>query len=354
MRVQSEFWHGRKVVVTGHTGFKGSWLCLWLDKLGAEVLGIGLPPHTRPNLFEELQFGGKFSSLYTDVREFEALYSAIAAHDPEVVIHLAAQSLVLESYKDPRLTFEVNTIGTVNILEVVKELPGKCVALIATTDKVYNNKERGVPFVEEDPLGGADPYSASKAAAELAISSYQDSFLKSVDKSVVSVRAGNVLGGGDWAAGRLLPDAIRAWQVGKELPLRNPSAIRPWQHVLEPLSAYLAILERLWNAEVNSGAYNIGPSPDSSVSVEAAIRIADKFAGGDNRFVKFSDPNQPYESSVLTLDTSKAEFEFGYQPKWPVEKAIGMTVDWYLRYANSEDATMLCLDDIHEFEMSID
>jgi CDP-glucose 4,6-dehydratase len=258
-RVDPTFWRGRKVLVTGHTGFKGAWLCYWLTRMGARVVGLALPPSTNPNLFSEAAIGSRVESLIVDIRDLQATRRAIVGAKPEIVFHLAAQPLVLRSYKAPVETFSTNVLGTVHVLESLRDLSDVTVAVMITTDKVYANREWVYPYREEDPLGGHDPYSASKAACEIVISSYRSSFLREQGVAVASARAGNVIGGGDWSADRLIPDIARAWERGDYVRIRRPDSVRPWQHVLEPLCGYLVLAERLAANSNLADAYNMGP-----------------------------------------------------------------------------------------------
>ena len=254
------FWQNKRVLVTGQSGFKGSWMVIWLQQMGAKVCGVSLPPQTAPNLFTLASIEALCEeSHFCDIRDAKHLENTMAAFQPDIVFHLAAQALVRASYADPLDTFATNVMGTAHLLEAIRLISDVKVALMITTDKVYKNREWIWPYREEDPLGGHDPYSAGKAASEMVIESYYQSFLKHQDKAIASVRAGNVIGGGDWSADRLIPDAIRAWQNKQVLNIRNPEAIRPWQHVLEPLSGYLLLAEKLWQNPEKTGAYNFGP-----------------------------------------------------------------------------------------------
>ena len=269
----NDFWRGKRVLLTGHTGFKGSWLALWLKRLGAKVTGIAIEPNTSPSLFELGDIQEGMISHYCDIRNLTKLQILIESVQPEIVFHLAAQPLVRASYKDPLDTFSTNIIGTANILDSLRKVESCKVAVMVTTDKVYRNKEWLYPYRESDALGGYDPYSASKAASEIVISSYRDSFLAQQGLAVGSARAGNVIGGGDWSQDRLIPDAVRAWQAGVALEIRNPKATRPWQHVLEPLAGYLTLAYKLWNQPELVGAYNFGPQPHEVASVRTVIEL---------------------------------------------------------------------------------
>jgi CDP-glucose 4,6-dehydratase len=274
MRPDPHFWRGKRVLLTGHTGFKGAWLALWLQRLGAQVTGVALPPATEPNLFTLARVEQGVETHFCDIRSAQALALRVRAARPEVVLHLAAQALVRPGYAAPLDTFATNVMGTAHLLDALRGLPEVRVAVVVTTDKVYRNREWAYPYREDDQLGGHDPYSASKAATELVTASYRDSFLAAQGVAVATARAGNVIGGGDWAQDRLLPDAVRAWGAGETLHIRRPHATRPWQHVLEPLAAYLRLAQRLWEQPGLAGAYNFGPLPHEAASVKHVIELA--------------------------------------------------------------------------------
>ena len=345
---QPEFWSGKRVLLTGHTGFKGSWLALWLTQLGARVTGIALPPATDPNLFTLADIESLTESHELDVREAAALANIAAAADPEIVFHLAAQPLVRASYRDPVGTFATNVQGTVNLLEALRPLTAVRVVVAITTDKVYRNLEHPFPYRESDALGGHDPYSASKAAAELAITCYRDAFLSAKGVAVASARAGNVIGGGDWSEDRLIPDAVRAWSSRRALEIRRPEAVRPWQHVLEPLSAYLRLAERLWVKPVLAGAYNFGPLTHESATVRHVIeRARGVFT---NAAVHYGDNNEgPHEAGWLALEVAKARTILGVHPHWSLDQAVTRTIEWYSAQKSGADARTLCATDIAAF-----
>lgn len=343
------FWQGKRVLLTGHTGFKGSWLSIWLRQLGAELAGVSLPPATCPNLFQLTEPAQCITSHIQDIRDANALASVIKTQEPEIVFHLAAQPLVRASYRDPLETFSTNIQGTVNLLDALRELSSIKVVVAITTDKVYRNRDHAFPYREDDRLGGHDPYSASKAAAELVIASYRDAFLAEQGVAVASARAGNVIGGGDWSEDRLIPDAVRAWSNNQPLEVRRPEATRPWQHVLEPLNGYLCLAEQLWHQPELADAYNFGPHTHEAASVRQVIRHArDAFQGGE---IHWGDGTQgPHEAGWLALEIAKARHSLGVYPRWRLKDGIHRTMDWYRRHADGESALQLCRQDIADFE----
>lgn len=343
-----EFWREKRIVLTGHSGFKGAWFALWLNRLGARVTGIGLSPITEPNLFTLAGVGSLIQSHFVDLRDSYALSSLIQRSDPEIVFHLAAQALVRASYRDPLSTFATNVQGTANLLDALRPLNNLRVVVAITTDKVYRNIEHFMPYRESDALGGHDPYSASKAAAELVVACYRDAFLAERGVAVASARAGNVIGGGDWSEDRLIPDAVRAWSCGRPLVVRHPDAIRPWQHVLEPLSAYLCLSERLWYAPGLAGAYNFGPQTHEATTVREIISLAQTIYGtGD---VIWGDgTGGPHEAGWLTLEIAKARNLLGYNPRWTMEKTVEHTIKWYRQQAEGVQSRRLCEADISDF-----
>lgn len=328
-----EFWRGKRVFLTGHTGFKGSWLALWLQHLGAEISGYALPPETSPALFNALGLAGGINSIEANICDAAELERRITAASPEVVIHLAAQSLVRRSYDDPVETFRTNGLGTVNLLEIVRHKPSIRATVIVSSDKCYENQELARGYIEGDLLGGHDPYSASKAVTEIVTASYRKSFFAPAGLGIASARAGNVIGGGDWSEDRLVPDLIRAIGAGQCAEVRNPSAIRPWQHVLEPLSGYLLLAERLSQDPVRySGAWNFGPEDHSSKSVrELADEVCSAWgqgAGWDSK----PQPGHKHETEVLRLDSSKSRQVLGWAPTWNFQTAVSRTTGWYRKY----------------------
>ncbi len=329
---QLSYYKGKKIFITGHTGFKGSWLMACLGNAGAVVKGYALQPEY-DGLFNLLQdnYG---ESVIADIRDKERLRNEILYFRTDFIFHLAAQPLVRRSYEIPAETFEVNVTGTANLLEALRELDKKCTAVIVTTDKVYENKEKDILYKEADRLGGYDPYSASKACAELVVDSFRNSFFNVThiaehQKAIASARAGNVIGGGDWSTDRIIPDIIRALQQEKIILVRNPSAIRPWQHVLEPLSGYLKLAQLLdTSAQQYSKAYNFGPLPDDHLTVKELVEKAIA-AWGKGSWTDGSDPSQPHEAGLLKLDITRAQQELQWKPKLNAAEAIGWTLDWY-------------------------
>lgn len=345
----TEFWKGKRVLLTGHTGFKGAWLVLWLRQFGADVHGISLAPNTNPNLFSLAEIDCHCHSHIHDLREPSVLDQLVKSIKPEVVFHLAAQPLVRASYQDPLATYSTNVMGTANLLNALRGVETVKVAVMVTTDKVYLNKEWHWPYREEDLLGGHDPYSASKAASEIVISSFRASFLSAQGVAVATARAGNVIGGGDWADDRLVPDAVRAWHDGRVLEVRRPQAIRPWQHVLEPLSGYLSLAQHLWNQPEDSGAYNFGPEASGAASVREVVEIAKQaFGRGEVRYGERD--SGPHEAGFLSLDVAKARLILGIKPKWTLSQSVQRTLNWYRAQSQGVSALSLCSADIAAYE----
>jgi CDP-glucose 4,6-dehydratase len=339
----ADFYRNKRVLVTGHTGFKGTWLCLWLSELGAEVHGYSAPPSTTPSLFEEVHANTTLASHQLgDIRDSTFLTRVVRIVRPEIVFHLAAQPLVRLSYRRPRETYEVNVMGTVNLLEAVREVPGVRVAQIITSDKCYENADQVRPFRETDRMGGSDPYSSSKGCAELVVSAYRHAFFPPCDcgrhgVSLSSVRAGNVIGGGDWAEDRLVPDCIRSLQRGEPVEMRNPKSVRPWQHVLEALCGYLRLAMRQWHdpAAFASG-WNLGPLASDNVTVRELVTEIIHHWGESTpslcdpaQAARAPDATSPREAKMLRLDITKATSLLGWQPVWTVSEAVAATVAWY-------------------------
>jgi CDP-glucose 4,6-dehydratase len=342
------FWRGKRVLLTGHTGFKGAWLALWLRQLGADVTGLALEAATE-SLYRRAGLDGEVASRIVDLRDAAATAAAVRAARPQIVLHLAAQALVRASYRDPIATFATNTMGTAHLLDALRDLDDVCVAVVVTTDKVYRNNEWPYPYREDDALGGHDPYSASKAAAELVAASYRSAFLEAQQTAVATARAGNVIGGGDWSEDRLIPDAVRAWQSGSVLTIRRPQAIRPWQHVLDPLAGYLHLAERLWHAPNLAGAYNFGPRTDEAATVGAVVALA-RAAYGSGEWRSESDEAGPHEAGRLALEVARAHAVLGVAPRWDLPEAVQRTMRWYRRIADGESARALCEADIADHE----
>lgn len=345
---------GKKVMVTGHTGFKGSWLCLLLHKLSADVYGYALNPPTNPSMFTEAGVNDFAKSFIGDIRDYEFLLKVMKEIQPEIIIHLAAQPIVRESYRNPAETFAVNVMGTVNLFETVRQVAGIKAVVNVTTDKCYAEKVCQSGYSEKDALGGNDPYSASKACSELVTSSFRNSFfnphkIMAEGVAVASARAGNVIGGGDWAADRLIPDFIRSISKGESLKIRNPSAVRPWQHVLEPLNGYLTLASKLLTAEARyADSWNFGTNPEDAKNVEwVAKRLADLWGNGASFAVDESP--QPPESNILLLDCSKAKTELGWKPVWDINTALKATVDWSKAFVNGEDIRKITFDQMNSY-----
>lgn len=350
---------GRSVFVTGHTGFKGSWLSIWLHALGARVTGYALAPPTSPSNFDACGAGDLLAANHVaDLRDNASLQAALQAAAPEVVFHLAAQPLVRQSYASPRETFDVNVMGTVNVLEAVRLLGRPCVVLVITSDKCYENREQTWGYREIDAMGGHDPYSASKGAAEIAVAAYRRSFfppqrLNQHGVKLASVRAGNVIGGGDWAKDRILTDVVRHLQAGQPVPVRSPRAVRPWQHVLEPLGGYLALAARMLQSDDPAwcDAWNFGPLPGEEIPVCQLVKLFVQ-AWGSGSWQDVSDPQAPHEAGVLRLCIDKALHQLGWRPRWGVAEAVRRTAEWFRRFYASPapDALAACRQDIEDYE----
>jgi CDP-glucose 4,6-dehydratase len=333
------------VLLTGHTGFKGSWLALWLLELGAQVTGLALPPETEPNLFVQLGLERRLDHRVGDIRDADQVASLVNEVKPQVVLHLAAQPLVRRSYVEPTATWAANVMGTIHLLEALRRLGEPCSAVLITTDKVYRNNEWLYGYRENDPLGGHDPYSSSKAAAELAIASWRSSFCGSLPHQtphlrIASARAGNVIGGGDWAADRIVPDAMRALAKAEPIGVRHPAATRPWQHVLEPLSGYLLLAERLTADVTLAGAFNFGPQLEANRSVRELVEEALHHWPGS--WVDQSDPGAPHEASLLNLVIDKAHHQLGWAPRWTFATTVERTVNWYRRVQQGQATGFEC------------
>ena len=349
-QIDRAYWHGKRVLITGHTGFKGGWLTIWLNQLGCHVTGLSLAPATQPALFEMAGISGLCESHLVDIRDAQMVKSVLAQTKPEVVFHLAAQALVRQSYLDPVETFSTNTMGTANVLEALRLSESVKAVVMVTTDKVYRNHERLEPYKEQDGLGGHDPYSASKAACELIIDCYRNSYLTTQGVIVASARAGNVIGGGDWAADRLIPDAIRAWCAKRSLGVRHPDSVRPWQHVLEPLSGYIILAQQLAAKPQLASAYNFGPNINEASSVRRVIEIAQAAWGNLAQVPWGETTSHLHEAAILRLDTSKSQNELQVVPVWGIDQAVYRTVAWYKNQTHGANALALCVSEIKDFE----
>lgn len=334
-----KFYKGKKVFVTGHTGFKGAWFITWLHLLGAETKGYALTPETEESIYNIITPHVPHISVIADIRDKAKLGKEISDFNPDFIFHFAAQALVRRSYSMPSETFDVNVVGTANILESLIQLQHKCTVIIITTDKVYENKEEQIPFIETDRLGGHDPYSASKACAEIVVQSFSKSFFnpdkfKEHQKTIASARAGNVIGGGDWNQDRIIPDIVKHLKEGKKIPVRNPDAIRPWQHVLEPLGGYLLAAGVLNENKNLARAYNFGPEIQDHLKVKELVKIAiDCWESGE--WLDVSHTDQPHEAGILKLDINLAKAELNWQPKLNSQLAIKWTIDWYRQKKNN-------------------
>lgn len=348
----ANFWSSRRVLVTGHTGFKGSWLVLWLQAMGARVTGCALNPQTEPALWHQLELDTDIQSRIVDIRDLSALAKIVREINPEVVFHLAAQSLVRASYDDPVSTYATNVMGTVHLLEAVRRTPGVRAVINVTSDKCYENREWVWGYRESDPMGGRDPYSSSKGCAELVTAAYRQSFFgSSADGThICSARAGNVIGGGDWAADRLVPDFVRSTLRGESVRIRNPQSTRPWQHVLEPLSGYLLLAERLAQEGASyEGGWNFGPADDDAVSVEKIASAMVSLWGKPASWFKDAG-EQPHEANFLKLDSSKSRDLLKWSPRLDLQTALAWTVEWYKGTAEGASPKDLTLQQIRRYE----
>jgi CDP-glucose 4,6-dehydratase len=357
--MNTAFWKDKKALITGHTGFKGSWLALWLQNMGAITTGYSLEPPTKPSLFEICKVADKMTSLNGDVRDSKTLKEIFKEYKPEIVFHLAAQSLVRRSYREPLETYETNVMGTVNLFEVCRSAPSVRVIINVTSDKCYENRESIQGYKENDAMGGYDPYSSSKGCAELVTNAYIKSYFnpdkyKEHGRALASVRAGNVIGGGDWAEDRLIPDCIRAFMSKSPVIIRYPDAVRPWQHVLEPLHGYLLLAQRLYeNGPKFTGAWNFGPDDSDAKSVRWIVEQI-ILMWGDNVSWRISDGDeQPHEAHHLKLDCSKAKTRLGWHPCWDLRAGLQKTIEWYKAYRNNEDMFNFSIDQIKSYEENL-
>ncbi len=351
MVIDTSFWQGRKVFLTGHTGFKGSWMSLWLKQLGAEVTGYSLSAPTNPSIFHDADVEQSLKRhIQGDINDLNLLTESMQLSQPEIVIHMAAQSLVRDSYIDPVNTYKTNVIGTVNLFESIRKTSSVKVILNITTDKCYENKEWPWGYRENDPMGGHDPYSSSKGCSELVSSAYRRSFFQESGTALATARAGNVIGGGDWAVDRIVPDAMRAFMSSESLLVRNPKAVRPWQHVLEPLSGYLLLCQQLFNNPKDyANAWNFGPTDKDAQPVSFLADIM-MYSWGDNAEWHVDDSNHPHEAFYLKLDCSKVRTVLKFEPIWGLERALDETVKWYKAWHNQEDINEFTLRQIELYQ----
>ncbi|MBB5753948.1 CDP-glucose 4,6-dehydratase [Prosthecomicrobium pneumaticum] len=344
----ADAWRDRRVLVTGHTGFKGAWLILWLERLGARVTGFALPPATQPSLFDLVARGGTAESLTGDVRDLAAVEAAFGRAEPELVFHLAAQSLVRPSYADPLGTYATNVMGTAHVLDAARRRGGVRAVIVVTSDKCYENREQIRAYREGDAMGGHDPYSSSKGCAELVVAAYRASYFADGSTAVASARAGNVIGGGDWSAERLVPDAIRAFTAGRALELRRPEAVRPWQHVLDPLAGYLRLAELLLGPRGRdfAQAWNFGPAAGGEAPVSVVADALAAHWGEGAAWRSAGDPAGPHEAGLLALDSAKARARLGWKSAFGLDEAVARTVDWFKAYRAGADMRAFTLDQI--------
>lgn len=350
--VDTAFWQGKRVFMTGHTGFKGSWLSLWLQHMGAEVQGFALAPPTTPALFNEARVANGMRSTLGDVRDLDSVRACMRDFKPEMVIHMAAQPLVRLSYEDPVLTYATNVMGTVHVLEAARHTPSVRAIVNVTTDKCYENQEWVWGYRENEPIGGHDPYSNSKGCSELVTSAYRNSFFQSGQAALASARAGNVIGGGDWAADRLVPDILRAFEQGQPVRIRNPHATRPWQHVLEPLSGYLGLLQRLYtDGAAYAEAWNFGPQEDDAKPVQWIVEHMARLWSPEASW-EIDAGEHPHEAHYLKLDIAKAGAQLHWHPRWSLPTALAHIVQWHRAWREQQDMRALCLAQIQHYQQT--
>ncbi len=352
MSVDPDFWRGKRVFLTGHTGFKGGWLSLWLQRLGAELQGFALAPTGSHSLFDAARVAEGMGSTIGDIRALEPLKSALLAFGPDIVIHMAAQPLVRQSYADPVETYATNVMGTVHLLEAVRSAPGVRAVVNVTTDKCYENREWAWGYREDEPLGGHDPYSSSKGCAELVSSAWRRSFFHQGGPALATARAGNVIGGGDWGTDRLVPDILRAFECDEPVVIRNPRSTRPWQHVLEPLSGYLTLAQCLWRHGAGfAEGWNLGPRDEDARPVQWIVERLGELWGAGARW-RLDGGDHPHEAHFLKLDISKARSRLGWAPRWRLEDALLHTVDWHQSWLGGQDARALCHAQIDAYTLT--
>jgi CDP-glucose 4,6-dehydratase len=350
--VNDDFWRGKRVLVTGHTGFKGAWLCVWLTEMGAEVTGYALPPEVE-GIFQDCCVEDRVRSRIGDLADLDGLKRTFAESRPEVVFHLAAQALVRRSYREPLATLSTNVLGTAHVLEAVRSTDAVRSVVVVTTDKCYENREWVWGYREDEPMGGYDPYSNSKGCAELVSSAYRKSFLKDAGIAMATARAGNVIGGGDWALDRLIPDILRALQQREPVLIRNPHAIRPWQHVLEPLSGYLLLAERLYTqGQADAEGWNFGPRDEDARPVQWIVEHLCN-TWGDGASWTLQPGNHPHEASFLKLDISKARQRLQWTPRWSLEAALTRITEWHQAWLAGQDMRALCLTQISQYQSDV-
>lgn len=351
--LDSGFWQSKRVLVTGHTGFKGGWLSLWLQSLGAELKGMALEPDAKPSFYEVSSVAEGMEHQVMDVRNFEDVRTLMSDFRPEIIFHLAAQPLVRQSYKSPVETYETNIMGSLHVLEAARQVSSVRAIVNVTTDKCYENREWVWPYRESDPLGGNDPYSSSKACVELLSNSYRKSFLSDSSIAMATVRAGNVIGGGDWSVDRLIPDVLSSLQRRQTISIRNPKAIRPWQHVLEPLSGYIILAERLFaEGHKYAGSWNFGPSHDDVQNVESIVeKLCHRW--GEKPSWSWQSGQHAQEAGILKLDISKAREELGWVPLWGLDLSLSMVVEWHKSWLAGEDMRAVSLDQIASYQAGV-
>ena len=356
--ILNSFWQGKRVFLTGHTGFKGGWLSLWLQNMGAELTGYALSPPTNPSLFQQANVGEAMNSVIADIRDQKKLLLEIQKSQPEIVFHLAAQPLVRYSYSNPVETFATNLMGTIHLLEAIRNTQGVKAVVIVTTDKCYENNEQERGYNENDPMGGYDPYSSSKGCSELATAAYRRSYFNDKDYhhhgvAIATARAGNVIGGGDWAQDRLIPDILTAFQSGKTVEIRNPSSIRPWQHVLEPLSGYLLLAQRLYDEGPNyAEGWNFGPQDQNAMSVGGIVQKMADFWGEGAKWAVTSE-RHPHEATYLKLDCSKANKKLNWQGTLDLDETLKQTVDWYKSWHKHQNMHLYSQNEIKDYRLAI-
>ena len=350
MAISRIFWEEKTVLITGHTGFKGSWLSIWLNILGANLHGYALQPNTVPNMFETAGVKKIIKSNISDVRDYNKLLAVMKKCQPQIIFHLAAQPLVRQSYKDPLETYQTNILGTANLLEAARYVKSVRAVIVITSDKCYENKESNYAYKESDPLGGYDPYSSSKACSEIVTAAYRNSFFADLAVAIASARAGNVVGGGDWAADRLVPDCIKAWMKNKTVEIRYPKAVRPWQHVLEPLAGYIILAEKLYkHGKKFARAWNFGPNENNIKNVAFLVDNLAKLWGKRAKW-KITAKKQPHETMLLKLNCSMTKSKLPWRPCWNIEKTLEKTVQWYKTYSeNPKKAANVTIEQINQY-----